>query len=154
VAALAIALAANVNLDGALDALSRVTLSKWRMEIVEQANGVVIINDAYNANPASMRAAIESLSSFSVTGRRLAIIGRMNELGNVHETAHRDIAAMVRDRGIELVAVDTDDYGVQGVSLAEARAIIDGLGAGDVALIKASRSIGLERLVEQTAHKP
>jgi UDP-N-acetylmuramoyl-tripeptide--D-alanyl-D-alanine ligase len=147
VGALAIALAADVALDAAAHALESVTISKWRMEVTRSAAGAVVINDAYNANPASMLAALDALAALRVPGRSVAFIGAMAELGDEHAAGHRNIAVHVRRLGIALVAVGTDDYGVPGIGLDDARAMLSSLGVGDAALIKASRAVGLERLV-------
>jgi UDP-N-acetylmuramoyl-tripeptide--D-alanyl-D-alanine ligase len=147
VAALAVALAAGVDLDDAARALCAVQLSKWRMEISRSPSGTIVINDAYNANPESMRAALESLAALAVTGRRIAVIGAMAELGDEHGEGHHAIAALVAQRGFELVAVGTSDYGIEPIDLDSAKALIASLGDTDAVLIKASRSVGLERLL-------
>ncbi|CAB4885681.1 unannotated protein [freshwater metagenome] len=142
-AALAVAGVCGVDLGAAGAALSEARLSPWRMEIVRNANGAVMINDAYNANPASMRAAIETLSALSVPGRRVAVLGVMAELADpVRE--HADIARLLSERGIELIAVGTDLYGVPARD--DALAVLQSLASADAVLIKGSRVAGLDRL--------
>jgi len=121
--------------------LSIAELSPWRMEVAHTSAGALIINDTYNANPTSMRGALDSLSALPQR-RKIAVVGYMGELGATEAHDHRQIADEIRHAGIELIAVGTDLYGVEPVAdplslLAE----ID----GDVAvLIKGSRSAGLE----------
>jgi UDP-N-acetylmuramoyl-tripeptide--D-alanyl-D-alanine ligase len=145
--ALAVALSAGVGLDDALDALARVQLTKWRMEISRSANGALVINDAYNANPESMGAAIASLAATSVTGRRIAVIGPMAELGDEHAAGHQAVVDVAERLGIELVAVGTHDYGIDPIDFDAAKSLIEQLDMHDAVLVKASRSAGFERLL-------
>jgi UDP-N-acetylmuramoyl-tripeptide--D-alanyl-D-alanine ligase len=94
-----------------------------------------------------MAAALHSLQSMNAK-RRVAFVGLMAELANP-EHEHREIAELAQRLGIELVAVNTDAYGVLGVELAEAIEIGRGLGEGTAVLVKGSRVAQLERLVEQ-----
>ena len=102
-----------------------------------------MINDAYNANPESMRAAIETLASLQVSGRRVAVLGVMAELADP-AADHAAIAQLLRQRNIELIAVGTDNYGVPARD--DAQAVISSLAGNDAVLIKGSRVAGLERL--------
>ena len=90
-------------------ALGRVaTLSKWRMELHELAGGVVVLNDAYNANPESMRAAIDALASIGAdpaVRRTVAVLGVMRELGDDAEGSHREVGAYAAGRVDQLVVV-------------------------------------------------
>jgi UDP-N-acetylmuramoyl-tripeptide--D-alanyl-D-alanine ligase len=147
VGALAVALSAGVALDDAVNALARVQLTKWRMEISRSANGALVINDAYNANPESMCAALASLAATSVSGRRIAVIGPMAELGDEHVAGHQAVVDVATRLGIELVAVGTGDYGIDPIDFDAAKALIEHLGTHDGVLVKASRSAGLERLL-------
>ena len=114
-----------------------------------------MINDAYNANPDSMRAALEALVAVGHGRRTWAVLGRMAELGDEATAAHAEVAGEARRLGVhELVAVDAPDYGagrpVAGV--AEAVQLLRAeLRSGDVVLVKASRSAGLERVASQLA---
>jgi UDP-N-acetylmuramoyl-tripeptide--D-alanyl-D-alanine ligase len=142
-AALAVAGRCGVDLAGAAAALELASLSPWRMEIARTASGAVLINDAYNANPASMRAALETLAQMEVRGRRIAVLGVMAELEDP-VSDHRTIAELVRDAGIELVAVGTDLYGQAPVD--DPVAAIGSLAGDDALLVKGSRVAGLERV--------
>ena len=141
--AIAVAASCGVNLDAAAAAVGQAQLSPWRMEIKRSAAGAVVINDAYNANPESMRVAIETLASLQVSGRRIAVLGVMAELADPAGD-HAAIAQQLRQRNIELIAVGTDNYGVPARD--DAQAVISSLAGNDAVLIKGSRVAGLERL--------
>jgi UDP-N-acetylmuramoyl-tripeptide--D-alanyl-D-alanine ligase len=137
--------------------------SRWRMEVTRRPDGVTVVNDAYNANPESMRAALAALAGLPAA-RRIAVLGGMAELGPgapaEHERLGRDAAAA----GIDLiVAVGADAVGISDGAVAAgrragkesvhvpdrtaARELLAGmLRPGDVVLVKASRSYGLEQL--------
>lgn len=142
-AALAVAAICGVDLAASSGALADAQLSPWRMEIVRHGNGVVVINDAYNANPASMRAAIDTLMSLRISGRRVAMLGAMAELADPTKD-HAEIAALLTERGVELIAVGTDLYGVPACD--NALEVLRSLAGDDAVLIKGSRIAGLERL--------
>jgi UDP-N-acetylmuramoyl-tripeptide--D-alanyl-D-alanine ligase len=112
------------------------------MELHRAASGAVVLNDAYNANPASMRAALDTLAAVNAR-RRLALLGLMAELDDP-APEHAAIASYARDRGIELVAVGTDLYGASPVD--DPLTVVGPLREGDAVLVKASRVAGLERL--------
>jgi UDP-N-acetylmuramoyl-tripeptide--D-alanyl-D-alanine ligase len=146
-AALAAAVGCGVGLDEAAAALAEARLSPWRMDVQRRDDGLVVINDAYNANPVSMRAALDALAAAPAT-RRFAALGVMAELGDGTADAHREIAAYAQERGIEVIGVGTAAYGgavVADVDDAVAALVARGLGAGDAVLVKASRVAGLER---------
>ena len=89
-------------------ALSEVTAaSPWRMEVHERADGMVVVNDAYNANPDSMRAALEALVAIGrARGRRtVAVLGQMLELGTEHEAGHRSVGTDAVRLGVDVVVV-------------------------------------------------
>jgi UDP-N-acetylmuramoyl-tripeptide--D-alanyl-D-alanine ligase len=145
-AAAAVALGLDTPLDSVVVGLGAARLSPWRMEVRSTASGAVVINDAYNANPASMRAALDVLVSLPAGGRRIAVLGVMAELDEPSRQ-HAEIAALVAAAGVSLIAVGTDLYGVPAVT--DFDAVVEVLGplvAGDVVLVKASRVAGLERL--------
>jgi UDP-N-acetylmuramoyl-tripeptide--D-alanyl-D-alanine ligase len=142
-AAVAVAGVVGVDLDSALGALATATISGMRMELVTAPSGATIVNDAYNANPTSMRAALDSLAAMDAD-RRVAVLGLMGEIDDP-APAHREIAAHAIESGLELVAVGTDLYGVEPVD--DVPAALGRLGPGDVVLVKASRSAGLEQVV-------
>jgi UDP-N-acetylmuramoyl-tripeptide--D-alanyl-D-alanine ligase len=144
--AAAVALGLDTPLDMVATGLTNARLSPWRMDVRPTASGATVINDTYNANPASMRAALDLLADLPATGRRVAVLGLMAEL---HDPSprHAEIGALVAARGVELVAVATDLYGVPSVAdIDGAVRAIGPLTAGDVVLVKASRVAGLERL--------
>ncbi|MGI9649088.1 MAG: UDP-N-acetylmuramoyl-tripeptide--D-alanyl-D-alanine ligase [Acidimicrobiia bacterium] len=126
--------------------------SAWRMEVIPGAHTVV--NDAYNANPASMAAALQSVAA--MPGRHLAVLGLMAELGETAPTAHRSVGRLARELGFGAVIVVGDDPGIADGAgeiattvpdLETARAVVsDLIEEGDVVLVKASRSVGLETL--------
>ncbi len=145
-AAIAVAGIVGVDLDRALDALSGATVSGMRMEVTTASNGATIVNDAYNANPTSMLAALEALAAMDAH-RRIAVLGLMAEIDDPLP-AHRAIAARAIDLGLELIVVGTDLYGLDAVGdAAGALDAIGPLGVGDVVLVKASRAAGLEQVV-------
>jgi UDP-N-acetylmuramoyl-tripeptide--D-alanyl-D-alanine ligase len=125
--------------------------SRWRMEVTDRPDGVTVVNDAYNANPESMRAALQALASLGSGLRRTwAVLGRMGELGDASAAAHAEVAAAARELGVdELVTIDAPDYGA-GRAVADVDAASALLRAelepGDVVLVKASRAAGLDRV--------
>jgi UDP-N-acetylmuramoyl-tripeptide--D-alanyl-D-alanine ligase len=148
-AAAAVGLFLGLSPDLVADGLSAARLSPWRMEVETASSGLVVINDAYNANPASMVAGLEALAALAVAGRRIAVVGLMAELGGYEATAHLEMADRAALLGIDLVAVDTDLYGVASLAgIDEAFAHLAGLalGDGDAVLVKGSRVAGLEVL--------
>lgn len=161
-AAAAIATACELPLEKIVSGLSTAEVaSKWRMEISERAS-VLLINDSYNANPESMRAALETLRYFAQErgGRAWAFLGRMHELGSSSDRDHRSITSYAEELEIDhVIAVKSGEYGsgsapansiVQHVnSLEEALAISGEIEGGDVILVKGSRAEGLEKLSEQ-----
>jgi UDP-N-acetylmuramoyl-tripeptide--D-alanyl-D-alanine ligase len=140
-------------------------LSAWRMELHERADGLVLLNDAYNANPDSMRSALETLSSIGRrTGRRtVAVVGEMLELGDTSAAEHRAVGAMTAELGIDQVVVVGE--GAREIaasaraasfyaSVAEAAAAVrDNVRGTDVVLVKASRAAGLERVAAALAER-
>ena len=116
-----------------------------RMEVMTAPSGATVINDAYNANPTSMTAALEAVAAMRAD-RRIAILGLMGELEDEVE-GHREVSRIAETLGIQLVATGTDLYGVRSTD--DPVGLIGELGAGDVVLVKASRSAGLERIVAQ-----
>ncbi len=161
-AALAVADTCGVDLAAAAEALAGATVSQWRMELVDTASGITVLNDAYNANPSSMAAAITTLSTMATTGRRWAVLGHMAELGAGGEDAHRTIGRQCAEAGLDGLVVVGDkaqsivegaaDAGFGGRLLfcptpaAAVTALQEHLRGGDMVLVKASRSVGLETI--------
>ena len=153
-AAAAVALECGATPAGVAAALSGAApASRWRMEVTDRADGVTVINDAYNANPESMRAALQALAALGGGGRRpWAVLGRMAELGDTSAAVHAEIAGVATELGVDhLVTVGTGEYG-RGRAVADVAAALHLLRAelepGDVVLVKASRAAGLDRLAD------
>jgi UDP-N-acetylmuramoyl-tripeptide--D-alanyl-D-alanine ligase len=144
-AALAVAGLVGVDLAAAIAALATATISGMRMEPTVAPSGALVVNDAYNANPTSMRAALESLAAMEAD-RRIAVLGLMGEIEDAGP-AHREMADVARALGVELIAVGTDLYGIEPVD--DVAAAAGAIGPGTVVLVKASRSVGLERVVAE-----
>lgn len=140
--------------------------SRWRMELTERNDGVSVLNDAYNANPESMRAALDALIALADGHRRTwAVLGAMGELGGTAPAEHEALGREVRQRGVDrLVAVGSDAAGIYAgaagdpaekerfIHVPDISAALHVLGsqlqAGDVVLVKASRYVGLEQLAD------
>ncbi|MEO3751869.1 UDP-N-acetylmuramoyl-tripeptide--D-alanyl-D-alanine ligase [Streptomyces sp. B6B3] len=154
-AAAAAGLAAGVPLDVAAAALSTASLSKWRMELRDLAGGARLLNDSYNANPDSTRAALDALAAIEC-GRRIAVLGEMLELGDDSAAEHRAVGAYAASLADVVVAVGeaarplADGAGARAVALADNDAAVGWLhghlAAGDVVLVKASRGAGLDEV--------
>ena len=142
------ALAAGAPLEAVARGLGAPPASPWRMALERAGTGLLVLNDAYNANPTSMAAALRALAALPA-GRRVAYLGTMAELGAGADEAHAAIARHGADLGITVVAVAEPAYGVEAVPDVEAgiaHAAASGLGEGDAVLVKGSRVAGLERL--------
>lgn len=147
-AALAAAVAAGVPLERAVAGLAGAEISRWRMDVTETESGALVINDAYNANPTSMRAALRALADLQAD-RRVAVIGLMAELGEEGPAEHLAIVAEAEASGIEVIAVDALIYGPGARHVADRSAAAEAIGpvgAGDAVLVKGSRVAGLEAL--------
>ncbi|MHB1930827.1 MAG: UDP-N-acetylmuramoyl-tripeptide--D-alanyl-D-alanine ligase [Acidimicrobiales bacterium] len=148
-AAAAAGLVCGTPLEAVAAGLATAAVSHWRMELVRAPGGAQVINDAYNANPASVAAALRALASLPAR-RRVAVLGGMAELGPEAPAEHLAVAALAARLGIEVVAVGTPAYGVTPVAgIDEALSALGGLGAGDAVLVKGSRVAGLERLAQR-----
>ena len=142
--AAAVALVLGVDIEAVTDGLGRAELSPWRMAVATAPSGALVINDAYNANPASAAAALRALAA-APARRRVAVLGVMAELGDRHGAEHAAVAALAAELGIELLSVDEAAYGTQPVpDVAAALAALGPLGPGDAVLVKGSRVAGLE----------
>jgi UDP-N-acetylmuramoyl-tripeptide--D-alanyl-D-alanine ligase len=152
-AAVAAARAIGVRPHGAVAA----EFSSLRGAVVELAGGVTVVNDSYNANPMSMRAALQHLAE-TPAGRRVAVLGTMAELGEGSEAFHRDIGEEAAALGIDVLITVGEPAlpyaeGFQGESYAvatpeEAGALLEETAQpGDRVLVKGSRSAGLERVL-------
>ena len=149
-AAASVGLAAGLPLEAVEEGLSCVALSPLRMEITYSYSGVTVITDTYNANPTSMKAAINSLSMLPCTGRKIAFLGLMAEIGEESSQAHIEVERHAEELGVEVVAVETELYGTARIAkLDNVAAEIEGmnLDKNDAILFKASRVVGLETIV-------
>lgn len=145
-AAAAVGLVAGVPLAEIAVGLGEGSQSPWRMDLRTAPSGARVLNDAYNAGPASMRAALDSLAHLPAR-RRVAVLGTMAELGSDEDEAHRGVAAQASALGIEMIAVGTDRYGVDPVAdVDEVIGRLGALGPDDAVLVKGSRVAGLERV--------
>ena len=155
------AIAIGVALDASLAAMAErapeIVFSRLRGELLELRDGVVIVNDCYNANPTSMRAALDHLASLEVAGRRLAVLGEMAELGPDGPAYHREIGAYARELGVgPVVGVgELAQHYAADEWVADARSAVpvaNGLiEKGDTVLVKGSRSVGLELVSDELA---
>ena len=165
-AAAALARELGMDLDGIADGLgAAVARSRWRMEVHRREDGVTVINDAYNANPESVRAAIDALMHLSSQGgRAFAVLGHMAELGSTSRVSHEEIgeyAARIGDSGLAgLIAVGEEaaplldgarrvrSWTGQALAAPDGAAALDLLAnrlkPSDVVLVKASRAAHLE----------
>lgn len=169
-AAVATALLWGVAPDAIRTGLRHPRLSAMRQEVTEVA-AVRVINDAYNAGPASMAASVDYLAALRARrgGRAVAVLGDMLELGDLSETAHRDLGRVVARAGLDLLvavgpraAALADEAARTGLgpervihfsgddaNAAAARAALDYVRPGDTVLVKASRGMKLEEVVEK-----
>jgi UDP-N-acetylmuramoyl-tripeptide--D-alanyl-D-alanine ligase len=159
-AATAVAMLHGVPLDEIARRLADFRPPKMRMERLELA-GVTIINDAYNSNPESASRAVREFSRFPSSGRRVAVIGDMRELGPTSESYHRELGRQLADSAVDVVVGvgrecrallaelegRKEKHGFESVD--EMRTRLDGLiRTGDAVLLKGSRGVGLERVVK------
>jgi UDP-N-acetylmuramoyl-tripeptide--D-alanyl-D-alanine ligase len=135
-----------------------VRFSSMRGDVVELPGGITVVNDCYNANPMSMRAALDHLAD-TPAERRIAILGTMAELGPDAERYHGEIGAHAAERGIDVLvtvgeqalpyAAKFDGQTYPVATPEEAGALLEEIALpGDRVLVKGSRSVGLERVLE------
>ncbi|HET7761428.1 MAG TPA: UDP-N-acetylmuramoyl-tripeptide--D-alanyl-D-alanine ligase [Phycicoccus sp.] len=171
-AVVATALELGLTLDAVVAALEAATpVSRWRMEVTERPDGVTVVNDAYNANPDSMRAALLALERMGEGRRTWAVLGTMLELGEESDALHAQVGEEAVARGVDELLV----VGRPAAALADgARAALSGAAAstrvrtapdadaaeallraelapGDVVLFKSSRDAGLRLLGDRLA---
>jgi UDP-N-acetylmuramoyl-tripeptide--D-alanyl-D-alanine ligase len=158
-AAITAAVYAGVSLADAADRLSTWSSMPMRMEVLQSRCGAVILNDCYNASPASMLSAVRTLKEHRATGRRIAYLGDMKELGKDAPRLHAEVAAFaVKDGDITIYSVGEDMTKALGglqagafetsqEAAAHAAGVLD-LNSNDVVLVKASRAMAMELVVE------
>jgi len=139
-------------------------LSEMRMQVFTTSDGITVLNDAYNANPTSMKAALTALSDMAQDKRKAVILGDMLELGNLEAMAHFKIGELVSDIGAELlITVGTRSRRIAEGALSKGmnpnaviqcqeteeakKALIENIRPGDIVLVKASRAMELEKVV-------
>ncbi|MEV0968636.1 UDP-N-acetylmuramoyl-tripeptide--D-alanyl-D-alanine ligase [Microtetraspora glauca] len=133
--------------------------SRWRMEVTDRSDGVTVINDAYNANPDSMRAAFDSLAVLGEGRRSFAVIAALRELGEDSVALNEDVGRLAAGAGLEgLIVVGGEDAGPVLAGAPDALHVPDAataaaelstrLAPGDVVLVKGPRAAGLERVAE------
>jgi len=147
--------------------------SRWRMQVTQRPDGVTVVNDAYNANPDSMRAGLEALVAMRRTGggRTWAVLGEMLELGAASDAEHAEIGRLTRKLGVDrLVVVGPGARGIHAGAVADgardgedsvavpdsqtAQSLLrEALRPGDVVLFKSSRDAGLRWLGDAVAEE-
>ncbi|UGQ10059.1 UDP-N-acetylmuramoyl-tripeptide--D-alanyl-D-alanine ligase [Yinghuangia sp. ASG 101] len=161
----AVAREAGMSVDTIAAALGEAaSTSPWRMEVTERADGVTVVNDAYNANPDSMRAALKALAAMAHGRRTWAVLGEMRELGDASMAEHDAIGRLVVRLNIgrlvavggreaawmDIAAKNEGSWGEESVLVPDTQAAVDllrsELRAGDIVLVKASRGAALERV--------
>jgi UDP-N-acetylmuramoyl-tripeptide--D-alanyl-D-alanine ligase len=154
-AALGVADLLGVPLPAAAEGLARSRRSRWRMEVADRADGVTVVNDAYNANPESVRAAVAAVRALAAGRRTWAVLGGMGELGSSSESIHRELGRDLAGEVDRLLVVGELGRPIlRGAGSGDWAAGVDDalatlrreVAPGDVVLVKASRSEGLERL--------
>jgi UDP-N-acetylmuramoyl-tripeptide--D-alanyl-D-alanine ligase len=133
-----------------------VPFTEWRNQELPLPGGGLLINDAWNANPLSMRAALEHLRTLAAGRRRVAVLGEMAELGSYSDEAHREVAQSIVDIGVDLLISVGEPARVYGgrhaADAGEALAILrEELAPGDCVLVKGARVLGLERVADALA---
>lgn len=164
-AAMGAAVAAGVSVSAAAAGIASVQSLPMRME-VRDWEGKTVLVDTYNASPDSMQAALATLETGPVVGRRVAILGAMRELGDFEEDGHRAVGKMLAESRLDLVYLTGGStkfirdealragfpseklVGTDELNLADVRRFLESLESGDVVLLKASRALGLEGALE------
>ncbi len=164
-AASTVALQLGGKLEDVKSGLENCQISKMRMECFTSADGVTVLNDSYNANPASMEAALQTLRDVAAESRKIAVLGDMLELGAISEKSHYQIGETVYKIGVNILITigKNSRYIAEGAirkgmrqdnvficqNLDKARSLLNSqLKAGDVVLIKASRALRMEDVVD------
>lgn len=144
--------------------LEQLVITGMRNEVVETSGGWTVINDAYNASPTSMRAALDLLGSLSGYGKKVAVLGDMLELGDMEKTFHNEIGQYVKEKNLDYVFT----FGALGMEIAKGaqevmepdrvkpfmnkqeltRELLPLLESGDVVMVKGSRGMKLEEVIE------
>jgi len=152
-AAIAAGVALGAPLDAMADRAANIGFSRFRGERIELGDGIVLVNDCYNANPVSMRAALDHLATFGAP-RTVAVLGEMGELGPGAAGFHREVGEHARAAGVDVIlgvglpARDYDPDELVADPGEAAELLAARLEPGDAVLVKGSRSAGLEQIAE------
>ena len=163
--ALAVAWQSGVQMDAAIEALANVSITKGRLD-VRKINGITFLDDSYNANPDSVKAGLSTLASLACEGRRVAVLGRMGELGIHGESGHAEVgehAASLKLDAVFTVGAEADRIAraaSAGCSFVShyptheecAGALGKWLIPGDLVLVKGSRSSAMEKVINLLQH--
>jgi len=145
-------------LERAQEGAARIRLSAWRSEVRDLPSGGVVVNDAYNANPVSMRAALTDLAERADGRRRVAVLGEMAELGAASARYHAEVRELIAGLGIDVViavgeparaylgAAPVEQWLPDAASFGDATPLLE---PGDAVLVKASRAVGLEGIATE-----
>ena len=168
--AIAVAVALDLDVQAAAHALEKFQAMPMRFEQVQLMNGVRLVNDCYNANPQSMLEALRTVGSAKRAGRFVAVLGDMLELGEQTQSLHRELGERVADHGVdELFLLGNEAKNIADAAIKAgmsanrvhifaqveelSQSLIAELSAGDVCLVKASRGMKLERVVNALKQK-
>ncbi len=163
--AAAVALELGAPLERVADGLARAVTAAWRMDVTRTDGGITVVNDAYNASPTSMAAALRSFRYLAGDKRRIAVLGEMLELGNHARAEHQKVGRLAVASDVDVVVAVgagaraiADGARLAGAGRAQvievddadsAVVAVSGLArSGDAVLVKASRAVGLERVAE------
>ncbi|MDP9299957.1 MAG: UDP-N-acetylmuramoyl-tripeptide--D-alanyl-D-alanine ligase, partial [Actinomycetota bacterium] len=164
-AAASVGVELGIPLEACAEALAGAEVSRWRMETFETPDGILVVNDAYNANPESMAAALKAATVMAADRRVVAVLGQMAELGDIAPEEHERVGELAARLGVDrLITVGTEAKSIAVAGLREgfepdAVASYDDVDAaledvraharrGDLVLVKGSRIMGLEMLAE------
>ncbi len=153
-AAIAAGVALGTSPEAMADRAGNIGFSRFRGERLDLGEGIVLVNDCYNANPVSMRAALDHLGTLAAR-RRVAVLGEMAELGPDARSYHREVGEHARAAGIDLLvgvgqrARDYDPDELVADPGEAAELLAEQLGPGDAVLVKGSRSAGLEAVADR-----
>ncbi|MCS7236306.1 MAG: UDP-N-acetylmuramoyl-tripeptide--D-alanyl-D-alanine ligase [Armatimonadota bacterium] len=164
-AAFAVGLEAGVPLEEAAEALRGFQMPPMRLQVLQLPGEVVVVNDAYNASPLSVEAALEAVRPLRAGRRLVAVLGEMRELGQLHELAHREVGRLCAREGVDVLVVVGEGARELAAAALEAglppqqvrwvadagqaaQQVLRQLQPGDVVLVKGSRAVALERVVE------
>lgn len=160
-AAIASGLTVGLSIDEIRHGISTLATTKMRFEVIRR-DGLTIINDAYNASPASMRVSIQTVNEV-YDGRKIAVLGDMFELGDISESVHREIGRELVDNKFDtlivlgdlgkFIAAGAKDAGLKNVFTVDshedaAKKILSVIKDGDVILFKASHGMHMEKIIE------